>query len=177
MTSGDAEAAGQVVQQMWQGLPQEMSQEMPEGSPAGISLGAGQTRRDHQRRCLPASDAYSASPTSPGADPDEEAAGAGDGCAGRGGRAVRSRGQRRQRPLQVLDMGAPFVQARQEMTGLGLGKLAGTSFVGERQGALMAQPFQLGPQSRRRLVGSRSQGWRSVPGCRRPSSHQGERGR
>ncbi|MGW5505782.1 hypothetical protein [Streptomyces rochei] len=81
MTSGDAEAAGQVVQQMWQGLPQEMSQEMPEGSPAGISLGAGQTRRDHQRRCLPASDAYSASP---GADPDEEAAGAGDGCAGRG---------------------------------------------------------------------------------------------
>lgn len=72
------------------------------------------------------------------------------------GRAVRSRGQRRQRPLQVLDVGAPFVQARQEMTGLGLGKLAGTSFVGERQGALMAQPFQLGPQSRRRLVGSRS---------------------
>ncbi|MFE0846904.1 hypothetical protein [Streptomyces rochei] len=84
MTNGDAEAAGQVVQQMWQGLPQEMSQEMPDGSPAGISLGAGQTRRDHQRRRLPASDAYSASPTSPGADPDDEAAGAGDGCAGRG---------------------------------------------------------------------------------------------
>ncbi|MFC8819108.1 hypothetical protein [Streptomyces rochei] len=85
MTSGDAEAAGQVVQQMSQGLPQEM----PEGSPAGISFGAGQTRRDHQRRRLPASDAYSASPTSPGADPDDEAAGAGDGCAGRG-KAARS---------------------------------------------------------------------------------------
>ncbi|MFC8821281.1 hypothetical protein ACFT7U_11960 [Streptomyces rochei] len=43
-------------------------------------------------------------------------------------------------------MGAPFVQARLEVTSLGLGELAGASFVGERQGVLVAQTIQLGPQ-------------------------------
>ncbi|WP_127437322.1 hypothetical protein ACR31U_34915 (plasmid) [Streptomyces rochei] len=132
MTCGDAEAAGQVVQQMWQGLPQEMSQEMPEGSPAGISLGAGQTRRDHQRRRLPEPEAYSASP---GADPDDEAAGAGDGCAGRGMAARSGAGAN---AAGARCRSSMWAQARQEVTGLGLGELAGTSFVGERQGVLMA---------------------------------------
>ncbi|MET8670014.1 hypothetical protein ABZV87_37455 [Streptomyces tendae] len=39
-------------------------------------------------------------------------------------------------------MGAAFLEARLEMPGLG--ELAGAAFVGERQGVLVAQPFQLG---------------------------------
>ncbi|WP_244328965.1 hypothetical protein [Streptomyces marokkonensis] len=60
-------------------------------------------------------------------------------------------------------MGGAFVQACLEVTGLGLRERAGIAFVGERQGVLVAQPFQFGSQSRRRLVGSRV---RVGPGCR-----------
>lgn len=72
----------------------------------------------------------------------------GNGGAGlRDGGTVRGRGKGRQGAPQVFDAGRrvrPGV--RPEVPGLGLGELTGGAFAGERQGVLVAQPVQLGPQ-------------------------------